>query len=101
MHDVDILNAPDLAPKQGTHSAWEEERRAFHRLLPTLLGSHRGQYVAIYKASIIAAGPDQVDVAARAYREAGYVPIYVGLITDEAPAPVRIPSPRLLPGRQN
>ena len=30
---------------------------------------------------------------------AGYVPIYVGLVTDADPEPVRIPPPRVLPGK--
>ena len=34
----------------------------------------------------------------QAYAQAGYVPIYVGLVTDEPPPPVRIPSPRLVRG---
>jgi len=68
--------------KQGTSSAWEEEHRAFLGLLPTLMATHGGQYVAVYKASVIADGPDQVDVAKRAYARAGYVPIYVGLVTN-------------------
>ena len=48
---------------------------------------------------VIAEGPDQIEVAKQAYARAGYVPIYVGLVTNEPPRPVRIPSPRLFPGR--
>ena len=99
MSDVTILPAPDLSPKGAAPAAWEEERRAFLRLFPTLLVTHRGRYVAVFKGRVIADGPDQVEVAKRAYRLAGYVPIYVGLVTDELPSPVRIPSPRMLPDR--
>ncbi len=90
MSDVDIPPAPDFASGQERHSAWEEEHRAFLRLLPTLLATHRGQYVAIYKAAVVAEGLDQIDVAKRTYARVGYVPAYVGLVTDEAPKPVRI-----------
>jgi hypothetical protein len=38
-------------------------------------------------------------VAKLAYARAGYVPVYVGLVTDDPPRPVHLPSPRLLPGR--
>jgi len=44
-------------------------------------------------------GTDQFDVAKQAYARVGYVPIYVGLATTESPHPVRLPSPRLYPGR--
>ncbi len=67
MSDVNTLLAPDLTLKHGTRAAWEEEHRAFLGLLPTLMATHRGQYVAVYKASVIADGPDQVDVAKQAY----------------------------------
>jgi hypothetical protein len=98
MSDVTTLPAPDLNLKEATHTAWEEEQRAFLRLLPTLLATHRDQYVAVHKGCVIADGPDQVEVAKRAYALAGYVPIYVGLVTDEPPRPARLPSPRRLPG---
>ena len=101
MSDVDTLPAPDFARKQGAYPAWEEERRAFIRLLPTLLPTHAGKYVAVHNASVIAEGWDQIDVAKQAYARAGYVPIYVGLVTSEPPEPVRLPSPRLLPRGQH
>jgi hypothetical protein len=98
MSDVTTLPAPDLNLRGATPAAWDEERRAFLRLLPTLLATHLGQYVAVHRGRVIAEGPDQVEVAKQAYGRAGYVPIYVGLVTDEPPRPVRLPSPRLLPG---
>jgi len=99
MSDVTTLPAPDLGLKETTPAAWENEQRAFLRLLPTLLATHQGQYVAVHHGRVIAEGPDQVEVAKQAYARAGYVPIYVGLVTNEPPRPVRIPSPRLFPGR--
>jgi hypothetical protein len=81
------------------HAAWEEERRAFLRLMPTLLATHEGRYVAVHQGCVIAAGPDQVEVARQAYAQAGYVPAYVGLVAAGPSRPVRLPSPRLLTGR--
>src|SRR5258708_1852773 len=100
MSEVHTLPAPDLTRKQGVNDAWEEEHRAFLRLLPTLLATHRGQYIAVHKGAVAAAGPDQIDVAKEAYARAGYVPIYVGLVTNEPPEPVRLPSPKLLRGSE-
>jgi hypothetical protein len=100
MSDVTTLPAPDLSPKDTAYDSWEEQRRAFFRLLPALPATHRGQYVAVHEGSVIAVGPDQVEVAKQAYAQVGYVPVfYVGLVTYEPPRPVRIPSPRLLAGR--
>jgi hypothetical protein len=98
MSDVTTLPAPDLILGKARFAAWADEHRAFLRILPTLLTTHRGKYVAVYQGNVIAEGPDQVEVAKRAYAGAGYVPIYVGLITDEPPSRARIPSPWLLPG---
>jgi Family of unknown function (DUF5678) len=97
MSDVHTLPAPDLTRKRGADDAWEDERRAFLRLLPALVTTHRGRYVAVHKGSVIADGEDQIDVAMRAYSLAGYVPIYVGLVTNEPQEPIRLPSLRLLP----
>ena len=99
MSNVTTLPAPDLRLKETTPAAWENEQRAFLRILPTLLATHQGQYVAVHHGRVIAEGPDQIEVAKQAYARAGYVPIYVGLVTNEPPRPVRIPSPRLFPDR--
>ena len=98
MSDATTFPAPDLTLGESNITTWERERRAFFGLLPTLLATHRGQYVAVHHGSVVAEGPDEVEVAMQAYRRVGYVPLYVGLISDEPPRPVRLPSPRLLPG---
>jgi hypothetical protein len=99
MNDVTTLPAPDLSLREPAFATWEEEQRAFLQLLPTLLGTQRGQYVAVHKGRVIADGPDQVDVAKQAYALVGYIPVYVGFVTDAPSYPVvRIPSPRLLRG---
>jgi hypothetical protein len=79
-------------------AAWQSEERAFHRLVPALLPTHRGQYVAVHNGQVIDHGPDQIEVAKRVYAQVGYVPVYVGLVTDVLPPPVRVPSPRRLRG---
>jgi hypothetical protein len=101
MSDVTTLPAPDLSQSVKTRTAWEEEQRAFLRLVPKLLVTHRGRYVAVHLGNLIADGPDQVEVAKQAYARVGYVPVYVGLVTDEPPPPARLPSPRLLAGGGN
>lgn len=65
----------------------DRERRAFFRLLPELLQTHRGQYVAIHQGQVVGSGPDQVEVALEVWRKIGKEEIYVGRVTDE-PDPV-------------
>ena len=43
----------------------ERERRAFNRLLPQLLTTHRGLYVAIHDEQVVDSGPDRSEVVTR------------------------------------
>jgi hypothetical protein len=96
MNDSTTLPAPDLALPVTTAGAWEAERIAFFRLLPSLLTTHPDRYVAVHRGEIIAEGPDQVEVARQAYERVGYLPVYVGRVRVEPEPPVRLPSPKLL-----
>jgi hypothetical protein len=90
----DITVTPVLTPAQ---EKFERERRAFFRLLPELLRTHRGQYAAIHDEQVVGIGPNQIELALQQYKRFGYVPIYVGLISDE-PRVSRIPYRRELRG---
>ena len=82
-------------------SKWRREQRAFRRLLPELLRTHRGQYVAMHEGEVVESGPDKLAVAERAYARFGYVPIYVTFVSAEPTGPVRVPSPKTLPPSEN
>ena len=73
-------------------SPWQREFLAFQSLLPQLLNTHRGLYVAVYEGRVVKSGPLKLDVAVDAYREFGDVPILVRLVTEDAPNVVSIPS---------
>jgi hypothetical protein len=75
---------------------WQREHRAYLKMYPQLLQTHRGKYVAIHEGKLVESGDDKIEVALRAYARHGYVPIYVTLVTDEPPQVVRIPSPRII-----
>jgi hypothetical protein len=94
MSQVEALPAPRL-PEPVT-SKWRKEQQAFRRLLPDLLNTHRDRYVAIHDERVVEEGTDKLAVAGRAYARFGYVPIYVGLVTDQPLPLTRIPSPHLL-----
>jgi hypothetical protein len=81
--------------KAAKEAKFRKELEAFRRLLPELLQTHRDQYVAIHEGQVVGSGPDQIEVAERAYDQFGYIPILVTLVTDR-PRVVRIPSPRVV-----
>ncbi len=68
-------------------SKLERERRAFVRLLPQLMTTHHGHYVALHEEQVVDSGPARLEVAMRVLRRVGSVDIYVGLVTDQ-PLPV-------------
>lgn len=94
MSQLGPLPAPELP--RPPEDKWRCEQRAFRQLLPGLLSSHRGQYVAIHQGRVVACGTDKLTVANEAYSRFGYLPIYVSLVTDEPLPPIRLPSPRLV-----
>jgi hypothetical protein len=71
-------------------SKGEREYQAFLRLLPELLPTHRGRYVAIHEGKIVDVDADDIALVRRVHARIGYVPIHVGLVTDRPPM-VRIP----------
>jgi hypothetical protein len=68
----------------------EGEYQAFLRLLPQLLETHRGKYVAIHDGHVVDSDTDDVALILRVQGNVGYVPMYVGLVTESQPV-VRIP----------
>jgi hypothetical protein len=97
MNSTETLPAPVLpAPPEDKLL---KEQQAFHRLLPELLPTHRDQYVAIHEGRVVDSGPDQIEVAERAYARFGYMPILLTLVTERPRPVIRIPSPRLLSNR--
>src|SRR5688572_8333473 len=89
----DTFPAPVL-PAKPPATKFERERSAFYKLLPELLKTHANQYVAVHEGKVVASGTDKVDVGLRAYKEFGYIPIYVDLVADRPLPPGRFSSPR-------
>ncbi len=99
MSNLSILPAPNIETGNALESPWERERRAFHQLLPSLLVTHPGQYVAVHEGKVIASGRDRVEVAMEAYGRVGYVSLFVGMVAEALPRRrVRVPSPRVRRG---
>ncbi len=63
---------------------FEQERAAFHRLLPELLKTHRGEWVAIVDGQPVEFGPDFSSVIALVRQRFGQRPVYVHEISERA-----------------
>lgn len=77
-------------PHPAPPSKAERERAAFLRLLPVLMATHAGRYVAVHGEEIVDADADDIALVRRVHARFGYVPIYVGLVT-AIPLVVRVP----------
>jgi hypothetical protein len=71
-------------------SKGEREHQAFLRLLPQLLLTHQGKFVAVHEGQVIDSDSDDIALVQRVHARVGYVPIHVGLVTEE-PLVVRVP----------
>ena len=68
----------------------EREYRAFLNLLPKLLVTYAGKFVAIHQEQVVDSDTNDIVLIQRVHGKIGYVPIYVGLVS-EHPHLVRIP----------
>ena len=59
---------------------YDREYAAFRRMLPALMQTHFGQYVAIHDEQVVASGADRLQVVNEALANAGNVAIHVGLV---------------------
>jgi hypothetical protein len=92
MSTTETWPAPDLVARHD--DKWRREQRAFHDLLPGLLLTNPGQFVAIHEGQVVESGGDKLAVARRAYDRFGYVPIFVSRVAAGLPLTARVPSPR-------
>jgi hypothetical protein len=95
MSETEIYPAPSLDWGAPPEDKWHREKKAFRRLLPTLLQTHKGQYVAIHEGEVVDTDSDLVALGRRVYRQFGYIPIYMDLVA-EKPTIVRIPRYRII-----
>lgn len=93
MKKTHALPAPCVARPVASENKWAREQRAFWRLRPALLQTQRNRYVAIHEGKAVDSGEDEIALGLRVYATFGYVPIYVGRVSDEPQPVVRIPTP--------
>ncbi len=90
MSEVTTLPAPVIEWPPPPAGKWEREYRAFRRLLPQLLLTHRGRYVAIHNEEVNDFDAEEIPLVLRVLKRVGNVPIHVGLVTEDTPV-IRIP----------
>src|SRR5690349_5071100 len=89
MNEVIVIPPEALIPPP--RNKWEREYRAFRRLLPELLKTHRGKYVAIHNEQVVETGDDPIALIKQVHARYGYVPIHVDRVVEPPPPPIRIP----------
>lgn len=87
MSELITLTAPKLERSAALRTKWEREYETFRRLLPQLLTTHQGRYVAVHEGQVVDSGDDKLALALRVLAKVGNVPIHVGLVSEE-PEPV-------------
>lgn len=79
---ADVQTFEIVLPEPPPPTKFEREVAAFYRLLPDLLATHRGQYVAIHDGRVVDSGPDRAEVVTRTIDRVK-TDIFVGLVTVE------------------
>jgi hypothetical protein len=81
------LKTPEFHWPPPPRTKWEREHCAFQRLLPQLLLTRRGQFVAIHEEQVVDSDRDEIALIGRVLALVGNVDIHVGLVTDQ-PEPI-------------
>lgn len=95
---VQTFPAPQLEEPPPANK-WEREHRAFLALLPELMKTHRGQYVAIHEGRVFDTDAEELALVERVIKRLGNVSVHIGHVT-ESERVYRVPHYRLLPGKQ-
>jgi Tfp pilus assembly protein PilP len=95
---IETFPAPELVEPPPANK-WEREYRAFRDMLPELLKTHRGLYVAIHEGRVEDTDRDELALMERVVKKLGNVSIHVGLV-DESERVERIPHYRIPQRRQ-
>jgi hypothetical protein len=90
MSDTTTQPVFEVAPQAPEPGKGEREYRAFLRMLPELLPEYGGKFVAIHDGRVVDSDADDITLVRRVHARVGYVPIHVGLVSEQPP-PVRVP----------
>jgi hypothetical protein len=85
--DTITLPPPPLAWPPPPRNKWEREYRAFRCLLPQLLQTQRGRYVAVHEEQVVDSDTDEMALILRVLAKIGNVDFHVGRVTEQ-PEPI-------------
>ena len=77
---------------------WEQlrlEQEAYANLLPSLLKTHEGEYVALHEGAVIATGANLRELHVQVYYLLGDIPVLYKRVSADPEPDLRIRSPRL------
>lgn len=84
MSATSALPPPVVDLPAPPRTKWEREYAAFQQMLPRLLMTHRGKYVAFHEGQIVDTGDDKLELAMRVLAKVGNGAIHIGLVTAES-----------------
>jgi len=99
MSQIDTVTTFEVHLPVPKLTKFDRERLAFFRLLPDLLLTHAGQYVAIHDEQVVDSGPIRADVVCRTLDRVRE-DVHVGIVNDEARPAVRSGIRRVLGERR-
>jgi hypothetical protein len=83
MSQTITLPVPSVEFSASASTKWQLEYQAFRRLLPDLLTTFHGRYVAIHERQVVDSGDDKLAVALRVLAKIGNVAIHVGFVSED------------------
>ena len=78
--DYIAFQLPPIEPKEVQD--FETEYEAFRKLLPTLMTTYEGQYVAIHHGAVVDADRSRSTLVHRFFERFGDVSVYIGYVGD-------------------
>jgi hypothetical protein len=82
-----LLSPPHVEWPPAARNKWEREYRAFRSLLPQLLQTHSGKFVAVHDEKVVDFDTDEMTLILRVLAKVGNVDVHVGRVTEQ-PEPV-------------
>jgi PHD/YefM family antitoxin component YafN of YafNO toxin-antitoxin module len=90
-----VASQDDDAWRREQLQRLEPNRAAFRRLLPELLKTHKGQFVAIHKGEVVDSDFDDQELAKRVMAALGDELVYIQKVEEELPS-FEVPSPEVV-----
>jgi prevent-host-death family protein len=82
---VEPVASSEPLPEHGRMAAWQEERRAFERLLPGLEQRYRGRYVAVHAGRVVGSDPDHDALFERIWQKLRGQTFFIGRVGGPPP----------------